>query len=156
MYYDLGFIYYTELKDYKKAAEVFAQGSKVPNAHPFLKILAAVMAEHADDYQTARLLVERRVSVEQPGETIRQNALEHLRAIQVDEDVTNLQNAVTAFRSTKWADSCELVGELPPRAFAGHSGGSRRSSLQLSLDGQVLKLRTRRIPIHHEGTASGI
>src|SRR4051812_22444257 len=41
LYYNLGFVYYMEMKDYAKAADAFARGSKVPNAHPFLKILAA-------------------------------------------------------------------------------------------------------------------
>ena len=56
LYYNLGFVYYTELKDYRKAAEVFERGSQVPNAHPFMKILAAQMAMHAGDFATARML----------------------------------------------------------------------------------------------------
>lgn len=96
LYYDLGFVYYTELKDYKRAAEVFEEGSKVPNAHPFLKILAAQMAEHAKDYETARMLWT--ATYESSKESnIRQNAIEHLRSIRVDEDVTRLQEAVTRF-----------------------------------------------------------
>jgi tetratricopeptide (TPR) repeat protein len=96
LYYNLGFVYYTELKDYKKAAEIFARGSQVPGAHPFMKILAAQMAGHAGDLATARLLWS--ATFETSRETnIRQNALEHLRAISVDEDVTNLQAAVTRF-----------------------------------------------------------
>ena len=43
-------------KDYKKAAETFARGSQVPNAHPFLRVMAAQMAQHAGDYETARML----------------------------------------------------------------------------------------------------
>ncbi len=104
IYYNLGFVYYTELKDYTRASEVFARGSKVPGAHPFLKILAAQMAEHAGDFATARLLWS--ATFETSHETnIRQNALEHLRAISVDEAVTNLQAAVTRFG--------EKVGRLP-------------------------------------------
>jgi len=96
LYYNLGFVYYTELKDYKNAAKIFEQGSKVPNAHPFMKVLAASMAEHAGDFATARLLWS--ATFETSHETnIRQNALEHLRAISVDEDVSNLQAAVTRF-----------------------------------------------------------
>ncbi len=53
LYYDLGFIYYTDLKDYAKAADAFARGSRVPKAHPFLKLLAAQMAEHAGEIETA-------------------------------------------------------------------------------------------------------
>ena len=104
LYYNLGFVYYTELKDYKHASEIFARGSTVPGAHPFMKVLAAQMAQHAGDYATARLLWS--ATFDTSHETnIRQNALEHLRAISVDEDVTNLQAAVTRFG--------EKTGRLP-------------------------------------------
>ena len=96
IYNDLGFVYYTELKDYEKAGEAFERGSTIPGAHPFMKILAAQMHEHAGDFATARLLW--RATYETSSATdIRRNALEHLRCIQVDEDVTNLQAAVTRF-----------------------------------------------------------
>ena len=96
LYYDLGFVYYTELKNYKKAAEVFARGAEVPNAHPFMKVMAAQMAEHAGEFATARLLWS--ATYESSNDSnIRQNAIEHLRAIKVDEDVTNLESAVTRF-----------------------------------------------------------
>jgi tetratricopeptide (TPR) repeat protein len=96
LYYDLGFVYYTELKDYKRAAEIFAQGSKIRDAHPFLKILAAQMAEHASDYETARMLWT--ATYESSKESnIRQNAIEHLRSIRVDEEVNRLQEAVVRF-----------------------------------------------------------
>lgn len=96
LYYNLGFIYYTELKDYKRAGEVFERGAKVPQAHPFLKILAAQMAEHAEDFATARLLWNATYESTR-DDMIRQNALEHLRAIRVDEEVTLLQEAVSRF-----------------------------------------------------------
>ena len=96
LYYDLGFVYYTELKDYKKAGEIFAQGSKVPNAHSFMKVMAAQMEEHAGDFATARMLWT--ATYQSSAQTdIRQNALEHLRCLRVDEDITNLQAAVTRF-----------------------------------------------------------
>src|SRR5499427_7292105 len=50
LYYNLGFVYYTELKDYRNAADAFARGSRVAGAHPFMKILAAQMAQHAEDF----------------------------------------------------------------------------------------------------------
>lgn len=96
IYYNLGFVYYTELRDYHKAAEIFERGSHVPGAHPFMKVLAAQMAEHAGDFQTARMLWS--ATFETSNEkNIRQNAIEHLRAIQVDEDIATLQTAVTHF-----------------------------------------------------------
>jgi tetratricopeptide (TPR) repeat protein len=96
LYYDLGFIYYMNLKDPKKAAEVFQRGSQAANAHPFLRLLSAQMAEHAGDYNTARLMWSATYSNTQ-DKLIRENALEHLRDSHVEEDVTRLQQAVTRF-----------------------------------------------------------
>jgi tetratricopeptide (TPR) repeat protein len=104
LYYELGFVYYMNLHDYKKAAEAFERGSKVPNAHPFLRLLAAQMAQHAGDYETARMLWTATYQNSQDRH-IRSNALEHLRALRVEEDVTRLQEAVTRFG--------ERTGRLP-------------------------------------------
>jgi tetratricopeptide (TPR) repeat protein len=96
LYYNLGFIYYMNLHDYRQAAEVFEQGSKVPHAHPFLRLLAAQMAQHAGDYDTARMMWSATYQNSQ-DKLIRGNALEHLRALRVEQDVTHLQEGVTRF-----------------------------------------------------------
>jgi tetratricopeptide (TPR) repeat protein len=136
LYYDLGFVYYTELKDYKQASQAFEQGSKVPDAHPFLKILAAQMAEHASDYETARMLWV--ATYESSKESnIRQNALEHLRSIRVDEEVTRLQQAVGRFEQKNG----RLPTSLWELAAAEHLGGipvdPDGNPYILSFDGQV-------------------
>lgn len=130
LYYDLGFVYYTELKDYKKASEVFAHGAQVPNAHPFMKVMAAQMAEHAGDFNTARMLWS--ATFETSHETnIRRNALEHLRSIQVDEDVTILQAAVTRFG--------ERTGRLPA-SMAELTAAEHRPAIPVDPDGTPYKL----------------
>jgi tetratricopeptide (TPR) repeat protein len=96
LYYNLGFVYYMNLKDYQKAAEAFERGSKVPNAHPFMRVLAAQMAQHAGEFDTARILWTATYQNSQDKQ-IRANAVEHLRALRVDEDVSHLQEAVTRF-----------------------------------------------------------
>lgn len=137
LYYDLGFVYYTELHDYKKAAQVFAKGSEIAGAHPFMKILAANMAEHAQDFNTARLLWS--AAYDSSQETnIRQNAREHLRAIQVDEDVTNLQNAVTRFAQANGRVPASLWELVNAEHWRGLPLDPDGNSYQLSLDGQVL------------------
>jgi tetratricopeptide (TPR) repeat protein len=108
LYYNLGFVYYMELKDYAHAADAFERGSHVPNAHPFLKVLAAQMAQHAGEFQTARMLWTTTYETTQDKQ-IRQNAAEHLRDLKVDEDVTNLQAAVTRFG--------EKTGRLPTSIY---------------------------------------
>jgi hypothetical protein len=96
LYYDLGFIYYTDVKDYAKAADAFARGSRAPNAHPFLKLLAAQMAEHAGELQTARMLWQATYETSQDKD-IRANAVAHLRALAVDETVPKLESVVALY-----------------------------------------------------------
>jgi tetratricopeptide (TPR) repeat protein len=97
LYYELGFFYYMEKKDYAKAAEAFERGTKVANAHPVLRVLAAQMAQHAGEIETSRMLWQATYATTQDG-LIRQNAIEHLKALQVDEDVTRLEEAVANYR----------------------------------------------------------
>jgi len=104
LYYEEGFIYYTELKDYARAADAFARGSRVPNAHPFLKLLAGRMAEEAGSLETARLMWSATYQTTQ-DKAIRANALAHLRALQVDEDVTTLEAVAARYK--------EKTGQFP-------------------------------------------
>lgn len=97
LYYQLGFINYMELQDYAAAADAFARGSRVPNAHPWLKLMAAQMAEHAGDIQTARMMWATMYQSTQ-DQSIRANAAAHLRALQVDEDVSTLETLVARYR----------------------------------------------------------
>jgi tetratricopeptide (TPR) repeat protein len=97
LYYELGFVYYMELKDYSKAADAFARGALVPNANPYLKVLAGRMAEHAGDTATARMMWTSAYETT-PDSSIRANAAAHLRAIQVDEDVTALERVTAAYQ----------------------------------------------------------
>ncbi|MGC2196994.1 MAG: hypothetical protein WA628_20125 [Terriglobales bacterium] len=104
LYYELGFVYYMDLKNYGKAAESFERGSKVPNAHPFLKVIAAQMAQHAGDTQMARALWTTTYQSSQDKQ-IRGNAIAHLRAIQVEDEVTALQELVSQYG--------QRTGQLP-------------------------------------------
>ncbi len=97
LYYDLGFFYYMDLKDYGRAAEAFERGAQVPNAHPFLRAMAARMAQHAGEIQTARMLWQATYATT-TDDQIRQNAVEHLRALQVDENITELKKMVARYR----------------------------------------------------------
>jgi tetratricopeptide (TPR) repeat protein len=150
LYYDLGFVYYTELKDYKSASAAFEQGSRVPNAHPFLKLLAAQMAEHASDYETARMLWTATYESSQE-ENIRQNAIEHLRSIRVDEEVTRLQQAVAHFEQ----QNGRLPTSLWELAAASHLAGipvdPDGNPYVLSFDGQVLVSKPEDFPFITKG-----
>jgi tetratricopeptide (TPR) repeat protein len=96
LYYNLGFLYYTEFKDYPKAANAFAQGAKLPITNEFMPILAARMAQHAGEFDTARMLwFTTYQTTKEAG--IRENAVAHLLALQVDEEVTRLEKVVDQY-----------------------------------------------------------
>jgi tetratricopeptide (TPR) repeat protein len=132
LYYNLGFVYYTNLKDYGNATEAFERGSKVPNAHPFMRVLAAQMAQHAGAYDTARMLWSATYQNSEDKQ-IRANAVEHLRALRVDEDVTHLQEAVTRFG--------QRTGRLPA-SMAELAGAERLPGIPADPDGHSYKLTT--------------
>jgi hypothetical protein len=154
LYYDLGFVYYTELRDFKKAAEVFEQGSKAPDAHPVLKVLAAQMAEHAEDYATARMLWT--ATYESGAESnIRRNALEHLRSIKVDEEVTSLQNAVTRFMQQSGRAPASLWEIAVAEHLPGIPVDPDGNPYELSVDGHILVEHPDDFPFITKGVPPG-
>ncbi|MFZ0477822.1 MAG: hypothetical protein WAL71_01645 [Terriglobales bacterium] len=96
LYYNLGFLYYTEFKDYAKAANAFAAGARLPVTHQFMPVLAARMAQHAGEFDTARMLWYTTYETSKEAD-IRQNAVQHLVALRVDEDVTRLEEVVDKY-----------------------------------------------------------
>ena len=89
LYEDLGFIYYMDLKDYKKASEAFLEGSKNPQALIWMKVMAAKIAAEGESYETSFFLwndVYRNTSDPQ----IKENAKAHLQLLRAREDSRQL------------------------------------------------------------------
>jgi hypothetical protein len=154
LYYDLGFVYYTELKDYKHASEVFERGSLTPNAHPAMKVLAARMAEHGGDLITARMLWS--TTYQSSKDTsIRQNAWAHLRALQVDEDVTNLQTIVNRFGFQNGRAPTSMWELAAAEHWTDVPADPDGVPYTLSLDGEVLVANPDNFPFITKGTPPG-
>ena len=136
LYYQLGFIYYMDLNDYRQAAAAFAQGAQIPGAHPWLKLLAAQMAERSQDFQTARMMWATTFETSN-DKAIKYNAAAHLRALQADQDVPALEAAVRRYQ--------EKSGHLPASFFDLVSAGILRgmpvdplgNPYKLTRDGRV-------------------
>ena len=114
LYYNLGYIYYIEKKDYVAAAKAFEDGSKVPGALPWMKIMAAIMAQHGGELQVSRYLWQH-IYDSAEDDSIKDNALRHLAALQVDETVDYLESLVRRYR--------EATGKLPTSWMALVSAG---------------------------------
>jgi hypothetical protein len=96
LYFELGFLEYMELHDPAAAANAFERGAQVPHSHPFLRVLAAAMAQHAGERQTARALWMTTYQTTD-DKMIKENAVKHLRALDVDDEVVQLQQMVDDF-----------------------------------------------------------
>jgi hypothetical protein len=97
LYYNLGFLYFTEFKNYPKAAEAFARGAQLPITNGYMPILAAHMAQQGGEFETSRILWYSTYQSTKEA-AIRQNAVDHLRALQVDEEVTQLEGLVAKYK----------------------------------------------------------
>jgi hypothetical protein len=96
LYFDLGYLYWLELKDPSKASDAFARGAKVPGAHPWMNVMAAALAEHAGETETAIYMWTNILnSTEDPA--LRANAINRLRCLQVDAEVKILQDRADQF-----------------------------------------------------------
>lgn len=97
LYFTLGFIQYLGQHDYLAAAKTFEEGSRVPHAHPWLKIMAAKMLTDAGSLSTARYMWQN-IYQESSDKSLKQNAELHLACILVDEEVPQLERIVADFR----------------------------------------------------------
>jgi len=97
LYYSLGFIEWQQLHNPKAASEAFLKGSEIPGAMIWMKVMAARLAQDADNPDTARYLWTNIYDNTQ-DKMLKQNALKHLAAIRVDQDVTFLQSYIERYR----------------------------------------------------------
>jgi hypothetical protein len=120
LYYDLGYIYWLELKEPTKAADAFERGSKIPGAQVWMKVMAAALEAHAGETETANYMWTNILnSTSDPS--LRSNAINRLRCLRVDADVKLLQDRVDEFTRRnghlpgRWEEliSAGLLGRMP-------------------------------------------
>jgi hypothetical protein len=97
LYTDKAFIYYFEKKDYVAAGKTMLEGSQVPGAHPFMKTVAAVLIQRGGELETARILWQS-VLASTKDNAVQDNAVKHLRALDVDETVPKLEALARLYR----------------------------------------------------------
>jgi tetratricopeptide (TPR) repeat protein len=97
LYFDLGFVYYFETKDYLAASRALQHAAEMPGGNRELAPIAGVLAQHGGDLATSRHLWTMFYN-EAKQEQLKKNAARHLVAIDNDELVTVLEAAVADFR----------------------------------------------------------
>jgi hypothetical protein len=97
LYEDLGFIYYFDLHDYKKAADAFLEGSKKPGAFIWMKTFAAKISEEGESREMSMLLWSE-VYNSASDKQIKKNAQTHLNLLRSQADCEQLDKVATEYR----------------------------------------------------------
>jgi tetratricopeptide (TPR) repeat protein len=118
LYFTLGFIHYLDRKDYKAASEAFEKGSRVPGALPWMKVMAARMAERGNERAVALELWN---TIYENNPTLRDTAIKHIVSLQAAADIKELTHRVAVYQQKNgappdtWADLTHagLIKEIP-------------------------------------------
>lgn len=96
LYYDLGYVYYFDAKDYSKAAQAFLEGSKNPKAYEWMKVMAARIAAEGNSLETSVFLWQDIYNTTKDKQ-IKENALTHLQLLKAEEDCKRIDQVGDEF-----------------------------------------------------------
>jgi tetratricopeptide (TPR) repeat protein len=136
LYFTLGFIHYLELHDYKAAEVDFRKGSEVPGALPWMKVMAARMAEKGADLGTAFALWKG-IYENANNPELQKTASIHLDSLRADADMNELDRRVQIYKQktgsfpSRWSDLVR-AGLLP-----GIPTDPTGAAYKLEADGKV-------------------
>jgi tetratricopeptide (TPR) repeat protein len=151
LYFTLGFVHYVDRHDYKAAQQAFQKGSEVPGALPWMKTMAARMAERAEDLGTAIELWKTVYEDTNTDKMIRETALKHIVSLQAEGQIEELERRVQSYRErtralpSRWSD---LVGAGLLRGIPVDSTGA---AFKLMPDGTVQVEDPKKFPFLGEG-----
>jgi hypothetical protein len=96
LYFTLGFIHYIDRRDYPSAQAAFAKGAEIPGALPFMKVMAARMADRRKDPNTAMALWQQ-VYDSAANADLKNTAVSHLESIRADLDIMELDRRIKIY-----------------------------------------------------------
>jgi tetratricopeptide (TPR) repeat protein len=147
LYQDLGNVYYFDAKDYPKASAAFEQGSKIPNAMLWMKVMAAKIAADGESPETSYFLwLQVYQTAADPA--VKENAEEHLTLMRVALELKEINRLAdeyekqTGRRATRMSDLilAGLIGGEPkdPDGYPYVLGEGGKA--ELNLDSPLLEI----------------
>jgi tetratricopeptide (TPR) repeat protein len=88
-YYDMGYVYYFDMRDYAKASQAFLEGSKNPKAYIWMKVLAAKIAGQGESPETSYFLWQQIYNTT-TDPYIKKNAEDHLVLMKAQLDLKEI------------------------------------------------------------------
>ena len=136
LYFTLGFIHYTDRHDPKAAQLAFQKGSEVPGALPWMKAMAARMAERADDPATAASLWQ--TIYDTTKDTgLKDTAVKHLTSLLVESELNELERRTKAYFDRHNAYPEEWSDLIRDGLVRGVPVDPKGAPYKLRLDGTV-------------------
>lgn len=111
---DLGFLYYWRLKDYRDASAAYLSASNVPKAPPWLKLMAARVADKGGSVETSRLIWTE-LFESTSNARMRDIARQKLRGLKAEDDEIHINEAAEEFR--------QRFGRFPTSTVELHGAG---------------------------------
>jgi len=97
LYYDLGFVYYFDMKDYAKASAALYEGSKNPKAFIWMKAMAAKIATEGNSTETSNFLWQDVYNTTKDP-LVKQNALRHLQLLRAEDDCKQIDTVADEYQ----------------------------------------------------------
>ncbi len=154
LYHALGFVHYKERQDYMAAANAFRRGSELPNAHPFLKVLAAKMAQKGGEIETSRMLWTMTFD-SSDDKMIKDNAANHLLALQAEQDLDGLTKIIDLYRQKTGHNPQSWREIYAANMLLGVPVDPVGFPYVLAPDGEIYVLHPEKLKFLHKGIPPG-
>lgn len=145
LYFSLGFVQYWDRVDYGKAQDAFERGSKVPGALPYLKVMAARMAEHTTDPVTA-ISLWKAIYDSSSNASLRDTATKHIDSLKADLQIAELTARIEEYRKKTGGAPSTWVDLIRARLLPGIPLDPIGIPYKLAAGGQVQVQDTKRLP----------
>jgi len=136
LYFTLGFIHYVDRHDPKAAEQAFLKGSEVPGALSWMKVMAARMAEHAQESTTAAYLWKA-IYDSAADKALKDTAEKHLVSLRVEAELDELERRTKAYYDRRGAYPEEWPDLINAGLLRGVPVDPNGIPYQLRLDGTV-------------------
>ena len=127
LYFDLGFLYFVDMADERKAAHYFEMASRFPDSPDVAKRFSAFAYKRAGNYALSRKLWEE-IYESTTNQAMKESAMYALKVLDTDETVLRLNGAVAEYGRRHGAGPASLndlvtaglIRALPDDPFGGH------------------------------------
>ncbi len=94
---DLGFLYYWRMRDYPDAVSAYLEGSKIPGAPPWMKLMAARVSAMGGSIETSRMIWSQ-IYESTKDKNVRNMAKKELKVLKAQADEEHLDEIAADFK----------------------------------------------------------